>query len=459
MGRTDERSSEPVDTAKSTDKSGKRRNSTEPASGSHSSSKSKKSASSSRTRSESRKRERSSRRERSKERHRRDDRHTTRRDDYGSDSAEARMPVLNRHGSQSPRYRTNQVSLSDPTPSTSRHDVDALLARIAQLERAQRSPAYSFTDADIDPQLSSTLKDLDGIEDGEIAGANADPLCDNSLLANICPKNNGADDLLNILDEGLDNKKKGPLLGTSAKHLVRNWFETETDNSTIKSIIDRYPVPEQCSELSGKQINAEIYRNLSTHAKKRDFRLKSTQSAVATAAIANLRLIDTLTGLFENGQLTRETTNLLLQFSSDATKLLAKGYADLSLIRKSLLRPNIQTKYQQLCQQRTYGETLFGSDLTKDVKSIDDNSKIVFNMTRTQTQNYGQQIRAHPYVDTRPSKNGYPRGRGWERPHYPQYNQYTAYTHYNQFRGGKRATRGRGKAPLASPSRNHSVQQ
>ena len=118
---------------------------------------------------ESRKRERSSRRERSKERHRRDDRHTTRRDDYGSDSAEARMPVLNRHGSQSPRYRTNQVSLSDPTPSTctSRHDVDALLARIAQLERSQRSPAYSFTDGDIDPQLSSTLKDFDGIEDGE----------------------------------------------------------------------------------------------------------------------------------------------------------------------------------------------------------------------------------------------------------------------------------------------------
>ena len=183
-------------------------------------------------------------------------------------------------------------------------------------------------------------------------------------------------------------------------------------------------------------MNPEIGRFLNSYVKKKDHYQKLTQSYVAASAVANLRLIDELTLLFKQDKIDRKTANTLLQLASDSTKMLAKGYSDISLFRKLLIKPHVQVKYQQLCGNRTHGSTLFGSDLAREIKSVDDESKIMKYVARpTYSHFQSSQYRMQPYnVDYRHAKNGQQRGRGAFRPPYPQYRS-------------RRPYRGRPRAP------------
>ena len=302
-------------------------------------------------------------------------------------------------------------------------DINSLKARIKSLERKQNvDHNYSFNIDDIvgtsEPNLSSTLHDSEKSD-------HAESDCDFSA----------------ILNEGTEGAKKGPALKPDAMHIVSKFFDTELDPAVVKTIKDRYLEPENCSNLSGKAVNVEIYRCLNAGIRKKDFCLKGIQSAVATAAIANLRMIDELTALCRAKQVSRTVADTLITHAADSTKVLAKGYGDISVFRKFVMKPHIQVKYQQLCSKRTFGSSLFGDDLSKEVKTIDEESKIMRNFSRTFPGNNTQ--RYHPY-DARAPKNWQPRGRGSFRPH------------SSQWRGRGKSYRGRGKAQI---SQNQTAQQ
>lgn len=136
--------------------------------------------------------------------------------------------------------------------------------------------------------------------------------------------------------------------------LVDNFFKKEPNPDSIKTIRDRYPEPDNCEVLSGKDVNLEIYRSLNQFDKKRDHALKSIQAAVSTASVANLRLIEETLTLVKSKQLSKASANPIVKLASDSTKVLAKGHSDLSLFRKFLMKPQMEPKYQQLCLRKTY---------------------------------------------------------------------------------------------------------
>ena len=259
-------------------------------------------------------------------------------------------------------------------------------------------------------------------------------------------------DFMSILNEGINEAKKGPPLGTESAALVSKVFDNEPESNMVKSIIERYPEPENCDNLSGKAVNEEVFRSIDSQKKTKDFYLKKIQSTVATASIVNLRLIDELAGLKKQQQVNSDIANSLFKYTCDSTKLLAKCYADLSLFRKSLLRPHIQTSYQQLCTKRTFGPKLFGTDLAKEVKNIDEESKIMRQFSKTRPFANGQKHQGH--FDSRQSKNWQTRGRGQFRPQYAQYRP-----NYSQFRGKSRAQRGRNKTFAAKPQQGNAAAQ
>ena len=53
--------------------------------------------------------------------------------------------------------------------------------------------------------------------------------------------------------------------------LVEHFFDKDPSMQTISAIRDRYPEPENCSNLSAKTVNPEVARGLPKHVKKRDF--------------------------------------------------------------------------------------------------------------------------------------------------------------------------------------------
>ena len=360
---------------------------------------------------------RSERRSRSKSRSKRSSKSKKSKRDRSSKSRDEDRSSSYSHHKRSKKRHSISSSSDDCD------DINSLKARIKSLERKQNvDHNYSFNIDDIvgtsEPNLSSTLHDSEKSD-------HAESDCDFSA----------------ILNEGTEGAKKGPALKPDAMHIVSKFFDTELDPAVVKTIKDRYLEPENCSNLSGKAVNVEIYRCLNAGIRKKDFCLKGIQSAVATAAIANLRMIDELTALCRAKQVSRTVADTLITHAADSTKVLAKGYGDISVFRKFVMKPHIQVKYQQLCSKRTFGSSLFGDDLSKEVKTIDEESKIMRNFSRTFPGNNTQ--RYHPY-DARAPKNWQPRGRGSFRPH------------SSQWRGRGKSYRGRGKAQI---SQNQTAQQ
>ena len=305
-----------------------------------------------------------------------------------------------------------------------------LRQRIEQLEQGHTDPHFTFDE-----------RDLAFAENGPLHSSFAENPAENSILNDISSANAHLDnDPFDILDDGGNAGKTGPPLEKQGMKIVARFFDTDPDATLIKTIVEKYPTPEDCPNLNAKSVNAEMYRNLSKTGKYRDFSLRRIQGTLACAATANLRQIDMLAKMYKEGKISREIADSILTATSDSAKLLGKGISDLSIIRKSLMKPHIQPRYQQLCSKRTYGPSLFGDELSKEVKAIDDEAKIMRNFAKTpyQSQGHNSQFRYNPYYgDTRPSKNGFQRGRGMYRPQYSQLR-------------GRRPFRSRGKAPAAT---------
>ena len=219
-----------------------------------------------------------------------------------------------------------------------------------------------------------------------------------------CDDNSGDSDIVDLLLEGKEAEKRGPPLEKTAICIAKTFFDDEFPSEIIKPLREKYAEPSNCENLSAKTVNTEIYRLMQPYDRTRDFTLKSVQANTAAAAVANLRLVDQLTRFCHQKAIHRDLCKELLKPVSDATKLLAKAYSDLSIVRKSLLSFKIAKPYQSICKKRTFGKSLFSDDLSKEIKSLDDEAKLF--KTFGKPKNFPR----NEHSDR--SKNEYRRGRG-----------------------------------------------
>lgn len=304
--------------------------------------------------------------------------------------------------------------------------VAALLDRISQLERAQVSQSDADNQSVKDTQNDDRVPYSDTFDLGESS--------DNS-------DHDGQDDdfdMEDLLLEGTEKVRKGQPLKANGLMIAQNFFDKEPDDAGLKVISERYFEPENCTNLSGKSLNPELKNRVPKSVRSRDINMKIIQQYVAAGATANLRLIDTITDLVKGKKLDRGTGKSLIATASDSAKLLSKSYGELSLTRKKMLKPFMGKRYSSLGIKRTYGDTLFGPDLAKEIKAIDEESKLM--------RGVGRGFNSYQRPEFRGSKNGYQRGRGQFRPQ------------YNSGRG-QWSHRGRGKPnrPAEATSKNPSV--
>ena len=333
------------------------------------------------------------------------------------------------------RHSVSPSVVDDRPESQIIHDLREQLSQLQQKNSAQ-DHCFSFDEGD-------------GLDDAQFNSSFSER--NDNIIENIESEQMEFDDdaMMSILNKGTDEAKKGKPLNKEGLHIVTDFFDKEPNTELIKEIKERYLEPENCTNLSGKSVNAEIYREINQYARTRDHGLRNIQCAVATAAVANLRLVDELSDLFKRRKIDTEIAKSLMNHVSDSTKVLSKGYSDISVFRKCLMKPHVTYKYQQLCSKRTYGNSLFGDDLGKEIKEIDEQSKIMKRFNKSNPAYGSQQYRYKPYSDHRfsdyrPPKNGM-RGRGTYRPS------------YSQFRG-RRPFRSRGKPVTQSQSQTATQQ-
>ena len=230
-------------------------------------------------------------------------------------------------------------------------------------------------------------------------------------------------DLDAIISEGVHKEIKGAPWDAKSKEVVDNWFTQDCDSEYIKKLKERYAEPENVEQLSGKDMNPEVYRNLPEHIKQRDFWMKSVQTNISTSAVASFRALDLV--LQNKQNMKPELVSTLCKHITSATKLIAKASSDITVIRKQHMRFHIHPKYRPLCNKRTYDKQLFGDNFAATLKETDESNKIVSNIRKERFDPYhNNQQRSRGFLQSRGRGTVPNRGRGFYRNNYqPPQNQ------------------------------------
>ena len=289
--------------------------------------------------------------------------------------------------------------------SPSRELIEMLLSRIQTLE----------DQASHNEQKTEEGEAFDDVSDGEIADP-TDHISEAFDLGQDHDQEYEENDFTEVLLEGTELTRKGKPLNKDAMKIVEHFFDKEYDPKMLKPIRERHLEPENCSNVSAKTLNPEVNRGLMPWQRKRDSNLSNIEHSVATSATASLRLIDSISELSRRNGIKKEEAVQLLILACDASKLSAKALGDIALLRKSFLKSHVEQKYQPLCDKRTFGSSLFGDDFSKEVKSINEESRIMRSVKRGNGRFENRPPSAFNQSGFNQPKNWYARGRAHGRP-------------------------------------------
>ena len=155
-------------------------------------------------------------------------------------------------------------------------------------------------------------------------------------------------------------------------------------------------------------VNEEVLSSIPQAAKTKDMRLRSIQGVTAKAAVP---YVDTLSALIDEAKpIDRQK---LVDLAIDGVTLLAHANQQLNQLRRDMLRPTLQPRFQQLCSKPSDDDTqyLFGTKIVERIRNASQGGKL--------------------------ARRG--RGRGIAR---FQPNSYPSYPGYSGFTSGYQPTRG-----------------
>lgn len=155
------------------------------------------------------------------------------------------------------------------------------------------------------------------------------------------------------------------------------------DPKKLDETMDCYPAPENCKELRVPRVNPTIFDSLGGFTRKRDLSLQKVQKNLVKGITAFAYNLDAehLTGSQE-----------------DALACLTAADFELTLLRKELIKPDINQRFHHLCKSTTpVTEFLFGDDLGKQVKELDDAQKAAGSLLKSRSSVSSRHTRFQPY--------------------------------------------------------------
>ncbi|KAJ8030263.1 hypothetical protein HOLleu_26626 [Holothuria leucospilota] len=157
-------------------------------------------------------------------------------------------------------------------------------------------------------------------------------------------------------------------LASSIDYLLSSKLEEKHLTETM----DKYLQPSNCNNLLVPKVNPLVWENVLSKTRSLDLKLQRCQKPLVTGLIAMVKS-------FEG--------NDPSEVQQDAVALLSNAVFELNNVRKELIKPDLHQRYSHLCKQsQLTTQWLFGDDLPKKVKEIDEEHKAVAVMKTPQTK-------------------------------------------------------------------------
>ena len=189
----------------------------------------------------------------------------------------------------------------------------------------------------------------------------------------------------------------GEHLDEEIANTARFYLQEALDETALDETYKKYPMPGNCFPLKTPKVNPTVWENLPTPTRTRDLKLQKIEKALTTGITAFASTLDAAT---------------LSEAQNDALGLLCHANYELNQIRRDLIKPELDANCSQLCKpSNPVTNYLFGDDLGKQVKELQEQKKAVAGVMKGQKMRPSKQF--HPYKKPGDRYRSQPRAGSW----------------------------------------------
>ena len=168
-----------------------------------------------------------------------------------------------------------------------------------------------------------------------------------------------------------DNHDKG---GDDIHPQVADWVSSHAkglDGNTLKTLQEEHKMPQNVN-LFVPPLDKFTFDKLPKATQTQEIKLQHSQKMFQTGMVPVLKSCSDVAAAVEKGEgLTADDTNKLLRQLIDSVSLLTHANFDYLMLRRRLLKPNLDPKFAPLCDSDIpVGATLFGDDLQERAKKL-----------------------------------------------------------------------------------------
>ena len=147
--------------------------------------------------------------------------------------------------------------------------------------------------------------------------------------------------------------------------------KTMLSEDNAKKRLGKYNRPQNSENLVSTRVNPEIWAKMRSSSKSRDLKMQKIETSMLKSMHPIISLTDKLLALKNKPQnISKEDVSCFLRFTLDSVY-------EANLIRRELIRPDLNEQYKQLCSSQTpISKFSFGDDLPKAVKEISETNKV-----------------------------------------------------------------------------------
>lgn len=140
--------------------------------------------------------------------------------------------------------------------------------------------------------------------------------------------------------------------------------------ANLEEVVKDSKIPSNCKNITPPKVNVEIWSFLRRNVKSLDLSMQTVQKLLGMGIVPVVRLAELLSKKeFEIKDLRALTLKALT--------ILCSVFFEFSYSRKMILKPHLEPKYHLLCNRNEeIGENLFGDDVSKRIKEINEAQKL-----------------------------------------------------------------------------------
>jgi len=189
--------------------------------------------------------------------------------------------------------------------------------------------------------------------------------------------------------------------------IVQVIMRSKPEEKVVGDLFTSIKQPANCSALAQIVVNPPIWDKMSQDGRSLDAKYQKIQLAIIKGTTELTRMYDMLLTMSRNGV---EEASQALIHGNNALVSLGAANVDLVQRRRDAMKSSFDSEYNHLFNHNTqFTNFLFGDDLSKNIKEITEDNKLLSSVVRSSKQSF----RGKPYArgQATRSRGSYPRTR------------------------------------------------